>query len=44
MADRLLTLVRAAMGFDLNMAGATPGTEGAEYDVLRAPQHLFSIL
>lgn len=37
LADRLLTLVRAVMGFDMNMAGATPGAEGAEYGVLRAP-------
>ncbi|KAK7798291.1 hypothetical protein U0070_014795 [Myodes glareolus] len=30
LADRLLTLVRAAVGFDLDMAGVAPGAEGAE--------------
>ena len=37
MADRLLTLVRAAVGFDLDMAGVAPGAEGAEYGVLHPP-------
>lgn len=37
MADRLLTLVRAAVGFDLDMAGVAPGAESAEYGVLHHP-------
>lgn len=37
MADRLLTLVRAAVGFDLDMAGVAPGAKGAEYGVLHPP-------